>query len=528
MHRGLGILEIVEMICGQLGSEGPGPPGGASGRALSALARSSKVFLNPALNVLWRNQNTILNILRCMPLDLWDITEPDYDDDDGVTEITLRRIMKASDWERPLLYMHRVRCLSSRIVFDDPEFLETLSLCLPGEFLFPNLEILHWHPGFRPSVFHHIRWLLTPRVRELSMGCDSYSNLSILPTLASKYPLLTHISISMDLITMISMVATHYDCAPSISTFVLGLTHIESLNVPTVDGTALAHLAQIPELRKLHLEYGVPDYVTGPYLGAPGFTNLTDIGVRTMKCALLLLSMVAKCPLVKFAIFPTSFNPTEVIAGEFYQALFEHCSHASLREITLAGEFDEEMAPLSVAQAAVYSVGPDTLRPLFAFTNLVEVRLVHPVGFNLDDASILDMARAWPHIVFLSLIARPHRHIASRVTLEGLYAFAKYCPRLHRLEITFDATVVPNTRDNGQKRVAQQALHHLNVAASLIKKPKRVATFLSALFPSLKSIATLNDDLVNEFSDEEAILELETSSASDRRWKNVEDTLSAL
>ncbi|KAJ7939798.1 hypothetical protein B0H13DRAFT_1850565 [Mycena leptocephala] len=128
VHRGLGILEIVEMICSQLDSNRPQSLPADASHALSALARSSKFFLNPALNVLWRHQDTVADLLKCMPDDLWDITESEKDEEDEEegTAIRLQRIAKASDWERPLLYMNRVKSLSMPTAFRNPAFLETL------------------------------------------------------------------------------------------------------------------------------------------------------------------------------------------------------------------------------------------------------------------------------------------------------------------------------------------------------------------------------------------------------------------
>jgi hypothetical protein len=54
--------------------------------------------------------------------------------------------MQSSDWDRPQFYMPRVKSLSVMEAFDTPEFLETLSLSLPGETFFPRLETLHWRP----------------------------------------------------------------------------------------------------------------------------------------------------------------------------------------------------------------------------------------------------------------------------------------------------------------------------------------------------------------------------------------------
>jgi hypothetical protein len=78
MHRGLEIPEIAEMIAEQVGTHchqsALGEEKASQRRDLSALARTSKTFLHPALNILWRAQDTIVPLLKCMPADLWDIS----------------------------------------------------------------------------------------------------------------------------------------------------------------------------------------------------------------------------------------------------------------------------------------------------------------------------------------------------------------------------------------------------------------------------------------------------------------------
>ncbi|KAJ6483581.1 hypothetical protein C8R47DRAFT_914036, partial [Mycena vitilis] len=122
----------------------------------------------------------------------------------------------------------------------------------------------------------------------------------------------------------------------------------------------------------------------------------------------------------------------------------------------------------------------DIIEPLFSFA-----KLSHSVGFDLDDAAVLRMARAWPRIHDLVLKAGPSRHMSSRVTLEGLCAFTKHCPSLCVLALSFDATVVPKIRFTGRKRKSQQKLFSLHVALSPIRRPRAVAKLFAAIFPRL-------------------------------------------
>ncbi|KAJ7779758.1 hypothetical protein B0H16DRAFT_1878431 [Mycena metata] len=191
------------------------------------------------------------------------------------------------------------------------------------------------------------------------------------------------------------------------------------------------------------------------------------------------------------------------------------CDYVVNTEITVLGpRGTPTITPAN--QLALYSVGGDILKSLFCFTNLVRVSLSHPVGFNLDNSTLNDLTIAWPHM-------------HSRVTPEGLYAFAANCPRLGFLELTFDATTVPPVnREKKAKRVAQQTLRILDVACTPLQKPKEVAKFLSLIFPQLHSTETLHEYWqYNWKGDEEAaeVIDDPQLIESNRLWKKVETSL---
>ncbi|KAJ7840654.1 hypothetical protein B0H13DRAFT_1565214, partial [Mycena leptocephala] len=62
----LQIAEIVRMIVSHLEPT-------ADARELAALARTCMIFHGPALDSLWRHQRTIVNLIKCMPDDLWSV-----------------------------------------------------------------------------------------------------------------------------------------------------------------------------------------------------------------------------------------------------------------------------------------------------------------------------------------------------------------------------------------------------------------------------------------------------------------------
>jgi hypothetical protein len=72
-HRTLRITEIVCLICSHLN-----PVPGAGVADLANLACTSKILHDPALDALWRDQDTIMNLMRCMP-DVWETPDPPHE-----------------------------------------------------------------------------------------------------------------------------------------------------------------------------------------------------------------------------------------------------------------------------------------------------------------------------------------------------------------------------------------------------------------------------------------------------------------
>ncbi|KAJ7141747.1 hypothetical protein C8R43DRAFT_1071635 [Mycena crocata] len=506
MHCGLKITEIVELICEQVGMDRMrcSHVGLLDSRTLSILARTSHFFLNPALDVLWRHQNTIVNLLRCMPKDLLKIYE-------------LQRAITSADWERVLFYAPRVKSLSIDVQSMEPlDFFEALSLSLPGDYLFPNLRKLRW--GLQPpSAFQYVRFFLRLCIRDLHIApMDTASQLSILCILPVRCPNLTNIDLTI-------LPEEGWDSVvPVVSHFVRGLKRIESLRIPGLDQLAFAHLAQLQDLRSLSLRPPFKFIADGSSLEPDTFPSLKQITFSnaTLDSVTLVLPQLSNARLTEFYITSISGRLTEAVSRQFYSTLAKTVSHSSLREISITATHVSCLLPITTNRIELFSVGDETIRPLLSFRNLVILTLHHPVGFDFDDAAVLSLARAWPRIEFLSLEARPYHHAPSRVTLKGLYAFAKHCPRLCVLAMTFDATGDPRLQGvSWKRRAVQTSLECLHVAASRISKPRRVGKFLAAVFPGVSCVKTLSDERMFE-SDGGGLVAIEQQAlASHFLWK---------
>ncbi|KAJ7123938.1 hypothetical protein C8R43DRAFT_1147598 [Mycena crocata] len=447
MHRAFTIAEIVQMIC-----SGIGPPrGDGSGQALAALARTCKAFktLHLIFYGLWDEEN-VENQPLAMGL--------------GAAQILCKRV--------------RVLGLDHSTHFDFTEAFATVDLCPPPEGTFPHLHTLDWRyrkypspktPDFRPFSGANIF--------DISLGeFGSGAQLSLLPHIARQYPSLKKLFID-------SYTYSHFDAQiRTISALVFSLLKLESLDVYHLDKAALQHVSRLPnfEYLSLHKLPLVPSsQASGSASGGALIPALETLKVWvgvTIQSITAFLNLWSISPLRDFHAAFTACPTTDEIIS-FHIALTTHCAHTTL----------ESLLTFVSHVPAANNAEPYPLRPLFCFVNLINVHILAPVGFDLDDATMSDMAQAWPHLeeLVLSVLELPIS-ASLRVRLASLRSLAKHCPRLENLQLAPDATSVPPVAP----RISQDNLWRMHVDSSPIGAAMPVAKFLTALFPALTSIPT--------------------------------------
>ncbi|KAJ7895389.1 hypothetical protein B0H13DRAFT_1624379 [Mycena leptocephala] len=169
----------------------------------------------------------------------------------------------------------------------------------------------------------------------------------------------------------------------------------------------------------------------------------------------------------------------------FFSALSVGCSHSSLTTLVVRSRWDWNA--LNITDSRFFQIQSRALRTLFPFTNLTTVRIQNTVGFDLDDATVALLASSWPWLKQLELttqVAGPQ----SRVTIGSLWYFARYCPCLEELVLTFDATVVQTPGDEASTSLFEHGLHSLEVETSAITSPIPVAEFILSIFPKLQRL----------------------------------------
>ncbi|KAJ7144125.1 hypothetical protein C8R44DRAFT_846099 [Mycena epipterygia] len=483
MHRALQIPELVEMICSQISPDELGESSDSGSNELAALARTSKIFQDDALNCLWRCQYTLAYILRCMPEDLWDgpVLAGHVD------RLDITRPIAPTDWERPLFYLSRVKWLDLSRAEDLPSeaLFETLSLCLPAEHLFPNLKTLSWTYVDAP-LFPYIRIVLGPKITNIEINLTTtMSHLSLIPTLALRCPHLTDVQVSYEY----TPIPFHDEIRTSVSLFVRGLKRLRSLRVNDLDRPALEHLATLPTLTLLTLENIQGSTRFFPkQLDPSRFSTLESLAIwlTTAEAAIFWIESVSHSALADLSITMSS-PPTTQALSALYVAVAENIPCANLCRLQVDVPYPFAVAPFDESSDQSVVEKREGLTRLFRFHNLTNLGLESLRGFDLDDALVLEMAQAWPNLRTLQLLPNGPASPASRVTLAALRSFAHHCPKLVSLGIELDAGTVPVAHE-GDKQDVQTKLNVLSVGFSPISNPSAVASFIFDIFPEVSDL----------------------------------------
>ncbi|KAJ7606471.1 hypothetical protein DFH06DRAFT_1348010 [Mycena polygramma] len=401
------------------------------------MARTCKAFKNPALNILWRKQRNITNLINCMPADLWETVYID-----GVHTLKSTRELVASDWERISEYAGCVK----HLICQDPEEegesrepnLLNVYAALSGEHaphsFLPNLGELSWYHRHLPLAAV-IQFLLGPR--ELSIDLGLSHNLLLVDALAERFP------------HLVSLTVQHQGGAPlphhnHLLTIVRALARLDRLTIRTHDVDMLRHVGNIKTLRTVDLvlehamlAVGIPDrtlfsHLEVAKLEAEDMSDLVAF-VRTINSPHL-----------------RSFNVDIVDALQIngidtlYQSLAAHCTHAQLRELEVNFTYSYLMEFHTLGedpQASTSIHNRYFFHHLFPFSQLTAVVIGVPYGYDLDDGTLSDIARAWPNLE--KLVLGSYASYVPQCTLLGLYTLGTHCPRLSAAELTLDASNVP-------------------------------------------------------------------------------------
>ncbi|KAJ6571261.1 hypothetical protein B0H19DRAFT_1129583 [Mycena capillaripes] len=494
MHPALAIPEILDLIISEVDPLAGMRPGS---KALAALAGTSTIFRDMALDALWQHQTNILNLIRCMPSELW----VESVDISGARSLTRRRRLVASDWDRVLTYAYRIKslvCLDSAIdphlstVYDD------LRQHAPRRYILPNLEHLTWRHR-NPPYSPYTTLFLGPRITTIRVGAQSDHRFPVPAMLGQKYPNLVSVAFE-------GMNAGSSDSEQRLlCTFIKGLARVEYLEVQIIDSEALMHLGRLPTLVVLHAT--LPPSISFPG-GRAGkwFTHLraTELWIERGEISALVafVQTWTKPELKSFVAWVDFCRELNVV--DLYQALATHCVHQHLEKLKVR-IYQKDHAFIVPNPGHYFS-------PLRMFSHLRSVDIRVSGGYDMDDERISEMACSWPYLEELRLGSYLSGH-PPRCTLLSLCFLAQHCPCLTTIELTLDALTAPRLlTDPSAQSVLHDQLVSFNAAFSPISDASSVVTFLSSIFLNLTQIYCALDG----YSDRALGTEYH------RRWKNVE------
>ncbi|KAJ7667098.1 hypothetical protein B0H17DRAFT_1336214 [Mycena rosella] len=471
------------MICDEADT-GPFMYSIAPQQTLASLARTSRIFSDPALDIIWQHQESLAPLVKCMPDTLWEERGAP-----SSKSIHPRRPILSADIPRLLFYSVRIRKLHFRqfsshaVVHSD--FLKALSMCLLPGTLMPKLSDFSWCPG-PEAVVSFIHHLLGPQSRKIDLQLQvSTPALSFFPYMKSTCPLVSDFSL---------VVPVNHFTIPVMSDVICGWQHLQNLTISSLDLNGFIHVAHLPDLKQLclgpvsttHLSLHLPDFLLEPSFPALEGLELT---CDTAQFCVGIIKVISSRQLNKIVLHPSA-HWTALSWEEITTAIHDCIDHEKLTHIEVEQE-DDRNSPIIITPFILTS---STLRPLLKFNPLI-IRFQLDPGVEVDDDFLEEIATEWPSLNCLSFGTDILTARKPKATLDCLIPFARHCPGLTSLGIRLDVSEVPVFYQVAGDRLGHY-LEELHVGTSPINagKTAQVAAFLSNLFIQLQGVFVAERD----------------------------------
>ncbi|TRM70632.1 hypothetical protein BD626DRAFT_31444 [Schizophyllum amplum] len=483
---------------------------------LPNLARTCRDFFGPAARRLWGSTDSIKHLLNCLPESSFETT---YDRQFRRQVLAVTRKLEPQDLARLKLYSKLIREI--RI---SPGELHIIGVhevvrALNGDSLCPNLRRLVYEgPSIWSSILPHLTSSSLSRVH-INLNSDAcgdrfFSRGVASNELAYLFALKTQQPSS---VTVLRLICVEEEGFSELA----GLLHgWDSLHDLCIDGDVpMKAVVALPALRSLSINL--------PVISAARSRTLQDecrlrdslktLSLRSaaMPCTILFLAALADVHLVELALELYRDNHTETIL-QLCQAVQQCCCHRSLQRLSLTrGVFRFQTRGMTVP----YNL--DDIRPLLAFENMVDFRLIRLGGLELSDGEMLALVEAWPRLEVFHVDSDRRRPRPALSLLGMIWAIARGTPHLRDLCIPVDASGTDIPRGTSAD-FAQDALTRFGVLHSPIASEYRVASLLSRFFPSLREI-----EVEREETPENMRIAGVTEAENQRRrkWRNVQEAL---
>ncbi|KAH7903984.1 hypothetical protein BJ138DRAFT_1167282 [Hygrophoropsis aurantiaca] len=487
MHQALLIADIQHCIFDQISSK----------QTLSALARTCQALTEGALDILWRDLDCFTRLIECMPHDLWTRgLEPKY----GLKDYTfeLRRPISSSDWAVFQKYSLRVRSIQgpsgarSSIKMDGPCI---LSLCSPSAPipLLPNVTSLVWAIASNVDIVALSR-LIPPHSTSLRVHSPPDSRWPkfqpVLPIAVDQIRLsIKHFAVDGDKSCPKSLL-------DGMKRSLRELQSLETLWWNDLGSETIVSLTQLPALRQVRFEFpsDFAQYVEAlpPRSQIPKLAFSKLCGFDIVVTGGNLASVTAFLNYFDFSmmekIHVSAPHPSQSMEiQEIFATLASSQSCDTIRDISIMDRFHAFRSPLTV----LHPLGMHELRPLLQFSRLQRLRLSVECPIALEDAMLIAMATAWPHLSLLYFNYDGPWHPGSHITPLAFVKLLECCPKLERLGILMDFSAVDyddfdpwSIEDIRTQNRKGSSFSMLELKAYRIVHPHAVALFFAAVLPN--------------------------------------------
>ncbi|KAI0778421.1 hypothetical protein BD413DRAFT_630902 [Trametes elegans] len=501
-------------------------PGGR--RSVSRLARTCKAFKEPALNVLWRDLDSLTPLLGLFPSTILRRARR--------PGLGLTKPPEKQDWARVLAYGERVRSIayveSSGNVH--PSILPLLDEHKPAAHLLPGLTALTWKVESAASL-ERCRMFLGPRVESvvLEVGARSTKLNAILEEIAghrglTAFSFTLHTNLPDDFTdtfarnvelekvaltapgALSSKVGKWAAELPQLKTFAVDLSARTSTAVEgffegispgsgystpsslggTDSGVFSGDELDFSEARKAAVRLTRDGPRRGPFAKLSNLTLTGDAGnlatfLRHLTSPLAQLDLVMEDPPA-----PVDWHDLCTVVGERFADTLQ-----SLRiSATSASRFGELVRATSRGGDLPLRELPLTY--LARLPRLWRLELDLPESAVFREQDLAHVARVCPAIEVLRLCPSakfPPAGPPPPITLESIVPLTRACARLHTLGVVVHAAELESDGVYATREVCSRSLLRLHVGHSWVRNPLQAAVLLSHLAPYLETLKWFNE-----------------------------------
>ncbi|KAG1751340.1 uncharacterized protein EDB91DRAFT_601541 [Suillus paluster] len=454
---------------------------------LAALARTCRIFKEPALDTLWKDINGFKPLLSCLP-------------ESVVYTFGLRgmlmltRPLLNAEWRIIAQYAQRIR--SFRV---SPTELEIIDDCVVQALisapspLLPDLRSLVWLSG-EESFFPLLHTLLRSTITSVQLDfSSSFSNPSF-----AKSALLASIGARCLSIQELDCVydGDSEESSDAICEALCGLRELSHLGTGALNAQALLRLASLPLLKSLHFSlrsYDINETQSNPT--PTHFSQLDQVHITTPTpsvfnhCLRNIRFLSCRTINLRVEYNDLDMDPYDPLDIPDFIVSISECFSPALEKLHF--DFNLSFSTLldrDILANPSFALGFDAIAPMLWFNCLTDLQLDWMCTSAIDDASLKTMARSWPQLENFSFGSAARWLVPPSLTFIGLVHLIHHCRRLHSIEMPFCACPVDTNSEPFSKTIPNEKITRLFVGISPIVDPTAVACQLHIMLPKLTTV----------------------------------------